>query len=236
MHLSPLPAALLLILSAFLESTQAVSTITVTSKPTATPVPSTDSSYTNAATFKADMIAAHNFYRSEHNASALVWNDTSARFGSAWAGKCVFKHTGGPTGENLAAGYANATASVDGWGTERESYDWSKPGFGEKTGHFTQLVWRNTTSVGCGVAACNGKDGTPGYYVVCEYYPAGNIVGSEGKEKNGYFIDNVKKQIKGKITDTVETGVSSAASALGNSHLRRGYSVASLVIVGVVLL
>jgi hypothetical protein len=71
----------------------------------------------------------------------------------------VFKHSGGPTGENLAAGYANATASVDGWGTERESYDWSNPGFSEKTGHFTQVVWSNTTSVGCGVASCQGKSG-----------------------------------------------------------------------------
>lgn len=50
--------------------------------------------------------------------------------------------------------------------------------------------------------------GTPGFYVVCEYYPAGNIVG----DNNQFFIDNVKKQVKGKPTDTVESGVTSEGS------------------------
>lgn len=67
---------------------------------------------------------------------------------------------GGPTGENLAAGYANATASVDAWGLERKMYNFKKPtGFSEKTGHFTQLVWGNTTSVGCAVKSCQGENG-----------------------------------------------------------------------------
>ena len=67
---------------------------------------------------------------------------------------------GGPTGENLAAGYANATASVDAWGLERTDYNFKKPtGFSEKTGHFTQLVWGNTTSVGCAVESCQGENG-----------------------------------------------------------------------------
>jgi hypothetical protein len=63
----------------------------------------------------------------------------------------------------------------------------------------------------CQILNADDEIGTPGYYVVCEYYPAGNVVGS-GKTKNVYFQDNVKKQIKGKITDTVESGVSSSAS------------------------
>ena len=48
---------------------------------------------------------------------------------------------------------------------------------------------------------------TPGFYVVCEYYPPGNVVGN----KNQFFKDNVLKQDKGKETDTVESGVTSAA-------------------------
>jgi hypothetical protein len=65
---------------------------------------------------------------------------------------------GGATGENLAAGYANASASVDAWGLEREEYNWNKPGFSEATGHFTQLVWSNTTTVGCGRTSCAGEN------------------------------------------------------------------------------
>jgi hypothetical protein len=64
-----------------------------------------------------------------------------------------------PTGENLAVGYPNATANVDAWALERQEYSWSDPGFDEETGHFTQLVWRNTTSVGCGRTNCDGRNG-----------------------------------------------------------------------------
>lgn len=56
--------------------------------------------------------------------------------------------------------------------------------FSKETGHFSQLVWRETTSVGCARFECNGEtaDGdeenaAPGWYVVCEYYPPGNVQG-----------------------------------------------------------
>ena len=46
--------------------------------------------------------------------------------------------------------------------------------------HFTQVVWKGTTQVGCAVATCNNifpaKYG-PAKYYVCEYYPQGNIIG-----------------------------------------------------------
>ena len=42
-------------------------------------------------------------------------------------------------------------------------------GFSMETGHFTQLVWKGTKSVGCGKATCNGLD-----IYVCNYDPAGN--------------------------------------------------------------
>jgi uncharacterized protein YkwD len=66
---------------------------------------------------------------------------------------------GGPTGENLAAGYANASNAVDAWADERTAYDFNNPGFSESTGHFTQVVWKATTTVGCGRVDCEGKDG-----------------------------------------------------------------------------
>ncbi|KAH7417468.1 CAP domain-containing protein [Cadophora sp. MPI-SDFR-AT-0126] len=180
--------------------------VTITASSTA-PSP-TSPSYTDADTFQKDMLTAHNFYRGEHGVKDLVWNETSAEFAADWVKGCRFEHSGGPTGENLAAGYANATASVDAWGLERTDYNFKKPtGFSEKTGHFTQLVWGNTTSVGCAVESCQGENDTPGFYVVCEYYPPGNVVGNN----NQFFKDNVLKQDKGKDTDTVESGVTSAA-------------------------
>jgi len=143
----------------------------------------------------------------------------------------VFKHSGGATGENLAAGYANASASVDAWGLEREEYNWNNPGFSEATGHFTQLVWSNTTTVGCGRTSCAGENQTPGWYVVCEYFPPGNIEG----DNNQYFIDNVKKQVKGKASDTLESGVTSGGRKHGDGMWLVGiFFFAALTSIGIV--
>jgi hypothetical protein len=35
-------------------------------------------------------------------------------------------------------------------------------------GHFTQLVWKGTETVGCGRSNCSGRGDAPGWYVVCE--------------------------------------------------------------------
>lgn len=146
----------LLLMLLALPATLAISTTIVTV--TAPPAPAS-TSFTDDAQFKNDMLAAHNFYRLEQGVKNLTWNDTSAKVAANYSRACVFEHSGGPTGENLAAGYENATASVDAWGIEKLQYDWKKPtGFSEATGHFTQLVWSNTTSVGCGRMDCSGKN------------------------------------------------------------------------------
>jgi len=165
-----------------------VSTIIATV--TAAPAPAS-TSYTNDTIFHSQILLAHNFYRTEHGVKNLTWNDTSARTAQKYSAGCVWKHSvgtfsctynecqilssgmlivteqGGPTGENLAQGYGNVTASVDAWGSERSHYDFKKPtGFSEATGHFTQLVWSNTTTVGCGRTNCAGKN-SQSYPVFC---------------------------------------------------------------------
>lgn len=79
--------------------------------------------------------------------------------------------------------------------------------------------------MGCGRTSCAGKNGTPGWYVVCEYYPPGNVEGSA----NQFFKDNVKVQSKGKKTDTVESGVSS--EGVGGGERRWGFGVLGAVMV-----
>ena len=42
------------------------------------------------------------------------------------------------------------------------------------TGHFTQVVWKGSQEIGVGRA--KSRDGTK-WYIVTNYYPAGNYVG-----------------------------------------------------------
>jgi hypothetical protein len=65
---------------------------------------------------------------------------------------------------------------ADSWYEEIKDYNFRNPK--QKTGvvgHFTQLVWKGSNEVGFGVG--KAKDGS--YYVVANYYPAGNWIGQE---------------------------------------------------------
>jgi len=64
------------------------------------------------------------------------------------------------------------------------------------------VVWKATTSVGCGRTECDGKGGTQGWYVVCEYYPPGNVIGE--------FAQNVQAQVTGPKNGNVAEGLNDA--------------------------
>lgn len=114
----------------------------------------------------------------------LSWSDEAAAVASAWASGCTLQHNedNGDRGENIAF-FSTTTNShpemvVDEWAAERILYDYesSTCSPGQQCGHYTQVVWRETDRVGCGVAACRIL-GTDGLLWVCNYEPAGNVVG-----------------------------------------------------------
>lgn len=163
-----------------------VQVVTVTAAPS---IPSTAPQFTNTALFTSAILNSTNFYRKEHNATAVTWNATLASYASSYlsamgtqspdsGSECDFSHSGGPYGENLALGCNEVTGCVELWGDERDEYNFNKPGFSEETGHFTQLVWKDTTTVGCGSRLC----GTRAWYIVCEYWPRGNVIGEFREE------------------------------------------------------
>jgi len=59
---------------------------------------------------------------------------------------------------------------VDNWGQESKEYDYASNSCSGICGHYTQLVWKDSREVGCGMAVCADK----AQLWVCNYFPEGN--------------------------------------------------------------
>ncbi|KXJ96200.1 CAP domain-containing protein [Microdochium bolleyi] len=174
-------------------------TSTITIMPSSTPSVSPD---LTDETFTSAVLNSSNTYRAQHGASDFRWNKTLEDFASEYLDKvapkpdtgdkppqCKFEHSGGPYGENLAIGCNSAAGCVEAWGDERKlGYPFgAADGFSMETGHFSQLVWKNTSDVGCARRECAGDKGyTRGWYLVCEYWPRGNVGGQYAQMVGNY--------------------------------------------------
>jgi len=126
------------------------------------------------------LLDAHNRLREAHCAPPLSWSLPLAEQAGQWAthlaaSGCNLAHSTSDVGENLAAATAG-TLTPEGvaelWYREKGDYDFRRGGFSMRTGHFTQLVWKGTTAMGCGTSSCGGLE-----IYVCNYAPAGNVQG-----------------------------------------------------------
>ena len=143
-----------------------------------------------AGLLRSAMMAAHNRARADVGVPPLVWDmglaasaqgyaDTMARTGR-------FEHAAQPMGpqrqgENLFEGTRGAYAyneMIGYWVAEKRDFVngptpmFSRTGRWEDVAHYTQIVWRGTTSVGCATAHGGSRE-----YLVCRYWPPGNVVG-----------------------------------------------------------
>lgn len=134
-------------------------------------------------TIITELLATHNTYRTAVGIGDLTWSGELEKSAQEWANQlastCDFKHSDSEFGENIWLGTSGAFQPmevVDSWGSEIENYtyDDNTCAEGEVCGHYTQIVWSNTTEVGCGVASCDGFD-----IWVCQYNPPGNFIGQK---------------------------------------------------------
>jgi len=155
----------------------------------------------HAADFKpADFVSAHNKWRvADGVMEKLSYSPSLAKSAQAWADNlkknnaCKMRHSkpDGKYGENLywasAVQWSDGRNElqqvtpeqvVDSWGSEKADYNYADNSCapGKMCGHYTQVVWRSTTTVGCAMAVC--KDSQEQIWV-CQYQKPGNWVGQK---------------------------------------------------------
>lgn len=146
------------------------------------------------------VVKQHNIHRANHSAPDLTWNQDLADIATKIAHDCTFAHNtqegGGGYGQNIAAGTAPTDVAqvitnefYDGEVCEFEGlYGAANPSMKhfENWGHFSQVVWKATSEVGCATVHCAsglggvGKDVEP-YFTVCNYKGPGNVAGEYAK-------------------------------------------------------
>ncbi|RWS26900.1 hypothetical protein B4U80_02049 [Leptotrombidium deliense] len=122
----------------------------------------------------------HNLYRRRHGKPLMTLDSKAISHASKRArelsSRCAFDHSGNSGsgfGENLAGGNADCARDVDMWYGEIKQYNPRNPRFSPSTGHYTQLIWRSSTRLGCATAShCRYR-----HVTVCSYYPPGNYAG-----------------------------------------------------------
>jgi uncharacterized protein YkwD len=121
----------------------------------------------------------------------LSWSADAATVAQAWADHCVYQHNAnrGQRGENIAANAPPSTRTLQNivslWAGEASDYDYASNTCtaGRDCGHYTQIVWRNTSRVGCAHRVCASNSPFPQggswEFWVCDYEPPGNWLGQK---------------------------------------------------------
>eukprot|EP01060_Flectonema_neradi_P034215 TRINITY_DN593_c2_g1_i1.p1 TRINITY_DN593_c2_g1~~TRINITY_DN593_c2_g1_i1.p1 ORF type:complete len:462 (+),score=89.31 TRINITY_DN593_c2_g1_i1:63-1388(+) len=148
---------------------------------------------------KDSLIQIHNSFRSYHGACPLTYDDTIADYALTSSGfqqTCTtgtLKHnnppqySGGKLGENLAMSGGTKDVhnfdpadSVMNWYCDEEPcWSYASSSESDTTGHFTQVVWKESTKVGCGLCQI-GTGSLMNVYLICNYEAAGNSANNQG--------------------------------------------------------
>jgi len=136
------------------------------------------------------LLRLHNKARADVSVRPVLWSKQLAIYAQAWANNlastaCDIRHRPRSGkwkqvyGENLfigTSGYYGVADAVKSWETEKTYYHGQTLDSSNflDSGHYTQIVWKNTEHIGCAKAECNGN-----LIVVCNYNPPGNVLGQK---------------------------------------------------------
>lgn len=155
---------------------------------------------------------AHKIVRDIHSEKEMVWDEELAYQAEKWAihlatevGKIVHSSftfpNGSRYGENLYqldhGAPAGCNLAVHAWYSEIHEYDYDHPGKTTSQGHFTQLIWNETTHFGVGIAF---EPKSTRSFIVARYVPAGNWDVDDYKSdvwrpKPGSHIPSIKELV-----------------------------------------
>jgi len=109
-----------------------------------------------------ELLSQHNKHRCEHGVPLLTYSDIIAKNAQAWANTIApqMEHSSFDSrsniaghwmlGENLFMGKSHMEGVVDAWYDEiRYTKNGLVSSFGHDTGHYTQVVWKETRELGC---------------------------------------------------------------------------------------
>ncbi|XP_015585577.1 venom allergen 3 [Cephus cinctus] len=127
------------------------------------------------------------------NMRNITWDKELEQVAQRWANQCNFGHDTCRivdrfrVGQNVAIQATRGTTAtsllsrlVDLWYNEVKLFNnthVSKYRFEPDVGHYTQMIWADTHLIGCGAIRYIASNGWNNTYLVCNYGPAGNIIG-----------------------------------------------------------
>lgn len=136
------------------------------------------------------MLRGHDTARAAVGVAPIAWSDALAADARRYADTLTrtgrFEHSAQPIGpgregENLWTSTRDAYSfdeMIGHWVEEGRDFinlptpAFSRTGRWQDVAHYTQIVWRGSTAMGCALAT-NATDD----YLVCRYSPPGNVVG-----------------------------------------------------------
>ncbi|KAL4754915.1 hypothetical protein BDW72DRAFT_164645 [Aspergillus terricola var. indicus] len=163
------------------------------------------STQTAANAYQSNVLYSHNIHRANHSSPDVTWSSDLESSAQVLASRCVYEHdtsiNGGGYGQNIGYGTSADEVAVmisnlmynDEMGYYENLYGQASPDMTlfEKWGHFSQIVWKGTSEVGCATVSCpslgNVDSASAVPFTVCNYSPAGNY--------DGEYADNVLKPL-----------------------------------------